>query len=151
MSAAKTGPDFDDKTCGPGPLLMRVPGLARPQKEALRDFEKGVGQLRQQYKPVFWPLFVPDAKDMFRWRVQLEWGCTHEIFTHGEDKYPDDRSSNLDPITRRRLPVGEYWCPTEHGPTQKPYRDIVERVDRKIMEFPADPEEPAYEGTDDET
>ncbi|MBT2513098.1 hypothetical protein [Arthrobacter sp. ISL-30] len=146
MHAAENRDPADQKPA-PGSLLTRVPGRARPQKEALQEFEKAVAELRQQYEPVFWPLFVPEAKEMFRWRVELECGCTHEVFTHGEDKYPDDRS-NLDPITRRRLPVGEYWCPTEHGPIQKPYRDIVEWVDRKIMEFPADPEEPEYDWMD---
>jgi hypothetical protein len=128
---------------------MRVPGRARPQKQALREFEESAAMLRQRYDPVFWPLFVPDSKDAFRWRVQLECGCTHEVYTHGEDKYPDDRSY-LDPITRCRLPAGEFWCTTDHGPTQKPYREIVEWVDRKITEFPADPEEPDYDWMDAE-
>ena len=149
MSAAETAP-VDDQTRESGKLLKRVPGRARPQKEALREFEKAVAELRQRYQPVFWPLFVPEPKDMFRWRVQLECGCTYEVYTHGEDKYPDDRRY-LDPIARCRLPGGEYWCPTDHGPAQKPYRDIVEWVDRKITEFPADPEESEYDWMDAET
>ena len=36
------------------------------------------------------------------------------------------------------------------GAVQKPYRDIVEWVDRKVTEFPGDPEEPVYEGMDAE-
>lgn len=149
MSTAETGPVSDDQTREPGKLLMRVPGRARPQKQALREFEKGVAELRQQYEPVFWPLFVPEAKDMFRWRVRLECGCTHEVYTHGEDRYPDDRSC-LDPITRCRLPVGDFWCTTDHGPVAKPYRDIVEWVNSKVTEFPADPEEPDYDWMDAE-
>ncbi|MFC7848217.1 hypothetical protein ACFUTU_07025 [Arthrobacter sp. NPDC057388] len=149
MSAAETDTVPDDHTPEPGRLLTRVPGRARPQKQALREFEEGVAQLRQQYDPVFWPLFVPEAKNMFRWRVQLECGCTHEVYTHGEDRYPDDRRY-LDRFTRGRFPAGEYWCSTKHEPAQKPYRDIVEWVDRKVTEFPADPVEPEYDWMDAE-
>lgn len=59
MSAADTAP-VDDQTRESARLLKRVPGRARPQKEALREFEEGVAQLRQHYDPVFWPLFVPE-------------------------------------------------------------------------------------------
>lgn len=48
------------------------------------------------------------------------------------------------PASRRRVLV-----PVR--PTQKPYRDIVEWVDRKITEFPADAEEPDYDWMDAET
>lgn len=51
--------------------------------------------------------------------------------------------------TRRALPTGEYWRATDHG-TVKPYREIVEWVDREGREFPPDPEEPAH-GLDPET
>lgn len=150
MSATSTAPVSEDQSDEPGRLLTRVPGRARPQNKALREFEKSVAELRERYKSMFWPLLIPEAKDIFRWRVQLECGCTHEVYTHGEDKYPDHRSY-LDPVTESRLPAGEYWCPTDHGPAQKPYRDIVEWVDRKITEFPADPEESEYDWMDAET
>lgn len=58
--------DPTDQVHAPGSLLTRVPGRARPQMEALREFEKGVAELRQQYEPTFWPLLIPEAKDMFR-------------------------------------------------------------------------------------
>ncbi len=40
---------------------------------------------------------------MYRWRMQLECGCVHEVFTSGKDSYPDQHS-DIDPFTRRRLP-----------------------------------------------
>jgi hypothetical protein len=142
--------DLTDQTPSPGSLLKRVPGRARSQKQVREEFEKGVAEMRERYERAFWPLFIPEAKDMFRWRVQLECGCTHEFFTRGEDEYPDGRSYR-DPMTGCRLPLGEYWCPTDHGSTQKPYRDIVEWEDWKVLEFPSDSEEPEYDWMDAET
>ncbi|MFF5794647.1 hypothetical protein ACFY5D_21595 [Paeniglutamicibacter sp. NPDC012692] len=133
-----------------GSLLKRVPGRARAQKKVREEFEKDVEEMRQRYERALWPLLIPNAGDIFRWRVQLECGCTHELLTREEDEYPDGRSYR-DPMTGRRLPVGEYWCPTDHGSTQKPYRDIVEWGDRKILEFPADSEESEYDWMDAET
>jgi hypothetical protein len=131
-----------------GKLLTKVPGRARPRTEALKEFEEGVVDLRCRMKPAFWPLLIPKAEDMFRWRAQLECGCVHEVLTPGKDTYPDHGSST-DPITGHRLLAGEYWCTADHG-TAKPYRDIVEWVDRKVREFPPDPEEPEH-GLDPET
>lgn len=87
-----------------------------------------MAELRRQYEPVFWPLFVPEAKEMFRWRVRLECGCSHEVYTLGEDKYPGDHTYP-DVISQCRLPFGEFWCETEDGPVAKPYRDIVRWVE----------------------
>lgn len=142
--------DTTAKAPATGSLLKRVPGRARSQKQVREEFEKGVVEMRERYDRAFWPLFIPDAKDMFRWRIQLECGCTHELFTRGEDEYPDGRSYR-DPMTGCGLPIGEYSCPTDHGPTQKPYRDIVEWQDWKVLEFPADSEEPEYDWMDAET
>lgn len=143
MGVAEAGHDPEDQTPVRGTLLTRIPGRARPQKQALKEFEEGVAELRQRYKPVFWPLFVPEARDMFRWRVLLDCGCTHEVYVHGEDRFPDERSY-LDHMTDAWLPHGEFWCPTTHAPAPKPYRDVVEWGNWKIVEFPADPEEPEH-------
>ena len=126
----------------PGGLLARVPGRSRSRVEVLKDFEEGVADLRSRMKPAFWPLFIPKAEDMFRWRVQLECGCVHEVLTRGSDRYPD-QAPGTDPISRYRLPAGEYWCHGDHG-SAKPYRDIVEWGEQKVREFPADPEEPEH-------
>jgi hypothetical protein len=143
MSSEKTAPSPEDETPVHGALLTRLPGRARPQKLVLEEFEKGVAELRQQYEPALWPLFIPNARDIFRWRIQLDCGCTHEVNTHGDDRFPDDHRY-LDVMTNARLPRGEFWCTTDHDSAPKRYRDIVEWGDRKIIEFPADPEEPEH-------
>lgn len=134
----------------PGALLTRLPGRARPRKQALEEFEKQAEALRRRYKPVFWPFFIPKATEVFRWRVQLECGCVHELFRLGADDYPDG-SAWLDPITRHPLPVGEIWCSGDHGGVEKAYRDVVEWIDSRVREFPPDPEECPHEGVDAET
>lgn len=131
-----------------GSLLTRVPGRARPRNEVLEEFEAGVADLRSRMKPALWPLLIAKAEDMFRWRVMLECGCVDEVLTLGQDRYPDQGSST-DPLSGYRLPVGQYWCRSDHE-TPKPFRDIVEWVRRKVREFPPDPEEPQH-GLDPET
>lgn len=128
----------------PGRLLTKVPGRARPQKQVLAEFKEHVTEMRRRYKPVFWVLFIPKAEDMYRWRVQLECGCTREVFTYGSERFPD-QDSDTDPFTGHRLPTGELWCAVDHGPTQRDYRDIVEWIKNEVKEFPADPEEPQHE------
>lgn len=139
----------ETSTYEPGNLVTRVLGRARSQAAAIRDFEAGVAELRKRYKPVLWPLFIPDGKDIHRWRVKLECGCVHEVFVHGETHFPDSRRE--DPMTQSPLPAGEFWCSSEHDDVPKVYRDIVEWIEPTIREFPADPEEPIYEGMDAET
>ncbi|MGC4154459.1 MAG: hypothetical protein QM628_15475 [Propionicimonas sp.] len=136
------------QTAARGSLLIRVPGRARPRQEVLAEFNATTERLRQQYPPVFWPLLIPEAADMYRWRVRLECGCTHEVCTRREDQFPDERRW-LDPVTRHRLPAGEFWCPNDH-PVPRPYRRIVEWAGREVTDFPADPEEPQH-GLDAET
>lgn len=138
------------KTYEPGQFMTRVPGRARAQAAAMRDFDEGVAELRRRYKPAFWSLFIPEVKDVYRWRVKLSCGCVHEVFVHGEASYPDS-SRREDPMTQSRLPEGEFWCSNDHADVQKVYRGIVEWIEPTIREFPADPEEPAYEGMDAET
>lgn len=116
----------------------------------LSEFDKRVEALRSRHKPVFWPIFVPKAEDMHRWRVQLECGCLHEVFTRGKADYPDD-GSWLEPIMQRPLPVGEYWCTNDHGEAGRAYRDVVEWLEREVKELPPDPAESPYEGMDPET
>lgn len=131
----------------PRSLRTRVPGRARPRAEAMTEFEEGVADLRRRLDPALWPLFIPKAEDVFRWRIQLECGCVREIFTTGKDRFPDERSDR-DPVTGCRLPDGEFWCRDHH--VAKPYREIAEWDERRVHEFPADPEEPQH-GLDAET
>ena len=133
-----------------GALLVRVPGRARSRAQARKSFDESVAVMRQRYKPAFWPLFAPEAGDIYRWRVELECGCIHEVFTCGENDYPDEHSWT-DLISDRKLPAGEYWCSNDHGVDGRAYRDIVEWCERHVTEFPPDPEESPYEGMDPET
>jgi hypothetical protein len=132
-------------TYEPGRLVTRVPGRAKAQTQAMSDFQEGVADLRRRLKPAFWLLFIPEAKDIHRWRVQLECGCTHEVFVHGETRFPDSNRYE-DPMTQTWLPEGEFWCRSEHEDVQVVYQDIVEWVERRVREFPADPEEPSTSG-----
>lgn len=136
----------DDPRPPAGSLLTRLPGRACSTKVAMREFEDDIAKLRKRYKPAFWPLFIPKAEDMFRWRVQLECGCIYETYTRGKDDYPDEHP-RTDPLTQERLPKGEFWCTTEHD-LPHVYLEIVEWVSSEVKEFPPDPEEPRYEGID---
>lgn len=138
----------DLQTAARGSLLTRVPGRARPRQEVLAEFNDTAERLRKQYPTPFWALLIPEPTAMYRWRVRLECGCTHEVHTPGEDVFPDERRW-LDPVTRHRLPDGEFWCPTSHS-VPRPYRRIVVWTDRKVTDFPADPEEPQH-GLDAQT
>lgn len=151
MSAKTPRPGGDctaEQVTRPGALLTRVSGRATPRAQALKEFERAVAELRHRYKPVFWPLLLPEAEDQYRWRIQLECGCIRETYTHGKDAYPDEQSQ-IDPITRCRLPKGQYWCSSDHA-VEKPYREIVEWVSKEVKTFPPDPDEPKY-GIDPET
>lgn len=124
-----------------GRLLTRLPGRAKPRAEALKEFDELVEALKPRYDPGLWPLLIPKAEELYRWRMQLECGCVRELFTLGETTYLDLQSAQ-DPLTGERLPVGEYWC-TEHR-SEEAYRDIVEWGQREVKEFPADPEKPQH-------
>lgn len=123
-----------------GSLLTRVPGRSTHRAQALKDFQEGIEELRRNYKPAFWPLFLPNAEDLYRWRIRLDCGCIRETYTRGKDVYPDEQSQ-IDPTTRCRLPKGQYWCPTAHA-AKKPYREIVEWIDKDVKTFPPDAVEP---------
>lgn len=150
MNSMRAGQAADDSILMPGHLLAKIPGRARPRAQALREFEENVTKLRLGCNPVLWPIFVPDAKDMYRWRLQLECGCIHEVYTRGKDRFPDE-GTRRDPITRHNLPAGEFWCSNNHGDAVSTYRDIVEWIDRKVREIPADSEEPIDEEIDADT
>ncbi len=137
-----TGPTPDEATTG-GALLMRVPGHSKPRKAALKEYQEFADVERKRYKPVF-RFLVPSAHEVYRWRVQLDCGCVREMLTRDEDIFPDSRAWK-DPITECELPLGELWCPNDHGRSVKPYHEIVEWLKAEVSEFPADPEECPYE------
>lgn len=133
-----------------GALLTKVPGRARPRAKAMEAFEEIAEAARRRYKKEFWFFFVPRAEYAYRWRIQLECGCVHEVFTHGKDDFPDANRWNA-PVPERTLPQGEVWCPNDHCEGDVVYRDIVEWLDSEEKEFPPDPEECPYDGVDAET
>ncbi|WP_309082202.1 hypothetical protein [Zhihengliuella sp.] len=135
-----SGAERVDSDSANGALLMRVPGRARPQKQALKAFEETVAALKRRYKPEFWFFFIPKAEDVYRWRVQLECGCVRELFTLGKDIYPDAHPWT-GPTAGDVLPLGEAWCTNDHSDVETVYRDVIEWMDRRVREFPADPEE----------
>jgi hypothetical protein len=98
-----------------------------------------VSELRDRINPALWLLLVPEADRQYRWRVQLDCGCVEEVLTNDEDRFPDERKF-YDHVGHAWLPPAEMWCRTDHG-SPKPYRNIVEWVEREIREFPPDPEE----------
>ena len=147
---SRTHGSSEDEQAARGSLLTRVPGRARPRTQALKEFEENAEALRRGSKPVFWSVLVPKAENMYRWRVQLECSCVHELYTRGEDDYPDAHRW-LDQVAERRLPNGEFWCPNDHGEVQKVYRDVAQWIDSRVKEIPPDPEECPYAGIDAET
>lgn len=138
------GVDHETETGKPGALLMRVPGPMHPRAEAIRAFEESATRLRERLPRELWPVFIADAKDVWRWRVQLQCGCTFEVMTTGQDVFPDAQGDR-DPLNEARLPAGEMWCRADHvAPT--PYRDIVEWIESEPREFDPDPEVCPYAG-----
>ena len=123
-------------------LLKPVAGKARPRADVLAEFNEWVDDQRTRIKPGLWAIFIPRAENQFRWRVQLDCGCTSEVLTSGRDQFPDDRAY-YDPLGQAYLPPREMWCATDHE-APKPYRDIVGWEDRTVHEFPADPDEDPY-------
>lgn len=135
-----TAADQDEGSNKPGALLKRVPGRARPQKQALKAFEETVAALKRRYRPEFWFFFVPKAEDVYRWRVQFECGCVRELFTLGKDVFPDAEPWT-GPTAEDVLPLGEFWCTNDHGEVKTVYREVVEWMERRVRHFEADPEE----------
>jgi hypothetical protein len=134
---------------GPGSLLGRVPGKARPQSEAMDEWR----ELDQQFKPdtphLLRRMFLPEPTEMYRWRVALACGCVYEEWTRGADDFPDAHreDDSLRESHEYRLRELERRCRRQHPEPERsesPYRRIVEWVEdsRKVREFDADPVEP---------
>lgn len=122
----------DEDQAPAGQLLKKVRGPVLSQAEA----EAAYGDLVASYRGAALSfLFVPPRERAFRWKLELDCGCTMEMFTRGADRFPDGAHSP-------GLPPGQLRCRRveEHnGPD--PFRRIVEWVDREVVERPADPEE----------
>lgn len=134
------GADQEEERSKPGALLKRVPGRIRTRKQSLKAFEENAAALRRRYKRELWFFLIPEPTDLYRWKMQLECGCVREVFTTGKDVFPDARRWT-GYTAEEALPLGEYWCPNEHGEIEPVYRDVVEWIDRRVTHFPADPVE----------
>lgn len=125
------------------PELRRLPGRARPQKEALREYEEEVQKRRRNLpidKRVLGDLLYPNAEKLYRWRIQLDCECVIETLTYGAENLPTDNQWTNG--AGFRLPAGQVICPDHIRDGQAPYREIVEWGTQKIHDFPADPVEP---------
>lgn len=127
----------------PEALLRRIPGRARPRREVLAEISAELADRRRRFRhPVLADFLLPKVEDLYRWRVLLDCGCTHEDYTTGQDRFPD-QIPHHDPVGEAPLPPGEVFCHTEHH-VPKHYRDIVDWAERTVHEFPGDPEEDPY-------
>lgn len=145
-----TAQDVANTGVGPGRLLRRVPGPARPRRDALDEVEAYIAERRTRIDPVLASLFLPDPRKLYRWKVELECGHVDEVLTIGPDRFPDERRCH-DNLTQTNLNVGEMWCRDKsHWDEPQPYRDIREWVSSKVVDFEADPIEPK-DGWDAET
>lgn len=124
----------------PSATVRRLPGKARPQTEALREYQEFNSRLRDRIPAPLWAFFAPDPEEFYRWRIQLTCDCIKEVLTKG----PDDLPSQIrwpEGVYGARLPAGQIVC-TEHKNEPPPYRDIINWKDRREHTFPADPVDP---------
>lgn len=125
----------------------RLPGRARPRKGVLREYEELNAKRRERILErhpgghVLFHFWAPGPEDAFRWRVQLDCGCLHEILTRGDERTPAEHE-HLD-LFGQPLPTGQMAC-TDHDSVseERPFRAVVEWADRKEIVEPADPDEP---------
>ncbi|MFF4242704.1 hypothetical protein ACFYYL_43150, partial [Actinomadura geliboluensis] len=69
----------------PSATLRRLPGKARPQTEALREYQEFNSRLRDRIPAPLWAFFAPDPEEFYRWRIQLSCDCIKEVLTKGPD------------------------------------------------------------------
>lgn len=123
----------------------RLPGGAEPRTEALASYNKErakfVGQLTQNGLGALAPVLVPDAETVYRWRVQLDCGCIHEVFTTGNDELPQEQQWR-NPQDDRPLPAGQMMCWHQGERLMAPHREIVEWGERDAEDWPPDPIDP---------
>ncbi len=104
-----TAQDAANAQHGPGKLLRRVPGSARPRREVLDEVEAYIAEHKPRIDPVLASLLLPDPQKLYRWKVELECGHFDEVLTSGPDRFPDERRYR-DTLTQTDLNVGEMWC-----------------------------------------
>ncbi|MDJ0441434.1 hypothetical protein [Rhodococcus qingshengii] len=124
-------------------IARRIPGKAKAQTEALRDYEAFNAKRRERIPVALWPFWAPGPDTLYRWRVRLTCGCVHEVLTHGNDAFPAE-GRWPDPVHRSYLPPGQMWCRHDESANEQ-YQSVVEWGARGERTFPADPMEPLYD------
>jgi len=127
----------------------RLPGRTRPRDEVLSEYREHIDRVRSRidelygaYSPIgelLRHVHARDPEETYRWRVQLDCGCVHEVLTDGDGRLPVDVRW-LD-WSRDPLPAGQYICWHEGEEEVTPHREIVE-WGRRQDDLPADGEEP---------
>jgi hypothetical protein len=90
------------------------------------------------------PYTAPAPENLFRWRVQLDCGCIHELLTFGDDKASHEHQWR-DAVGFNLLPAGQLMCWHEEQRRSVPYRDITEWGARKGEPSPDEQPDPSDE------
>jgi len=126
----------------------RLPGEARSTDEVMEDYR----QWRSRLNHVLAPLVVPDPEDIYRWRVQFDCGCIEEQLATNDDVKLLLAHSHTDPLSRQRLPAGQFLCEKaarDHTRSPEPDQLVVGWIDRGVKDFVPDPVEPPELWADD--
>jgi hypothetical protein len=126
----------------------KLPSEARSADEVMEDYR----QYRSRLNPVLAPLLVPDPENIYRWRVQYDCGCIEEQLATNDNVEWLLAHSHTDPISRQRLPAGQFLCEKsarKHKRSPEPEQLIVGWIDREVKDFPPDPVEPPELWADD--
>lgn len=120
----------------------RLPGRARPQATALREYRAFLASGFAHLPPPLLRLLGLEPEDLFRWRVQLDCDCVTEVLTGGDRTSPAEGRWPAG-FFGGSLPPGRMVCVHEDSPPAE-YRDITAWGDREVVSFPADPVEPRH-------
>jgi hypothetical protein len=124
-------------------MRQKLPGRPRPNDDVMREYDTARSNLMRanRDKAPLVGLLYPDVDKLHRWRVQLDCGCIEERLTMSDDPESLASDSGEDPLSRRRLPPGQYLCGGEHRRREPFVQDIVDWGERRVVDFPADPME----------
>jgi hypothetical protein len=126
----------------------KLPGDGRSADEVMEDYR----QYRSRVNPVLAPLLVPDPEHIYRWRVQYSCGCIEEQLATNDTVEWLLGHSHIDPLSRQRLPAGQFLCEKSAGEQKgspEPEQLIVGWIDWEVKDFPPDPVEPPELWADD--
>ena len=128
-SSRRYGPHMSPITI---PEVRRLPGPRTPRSDLLARVEEA----RRRVNPVF-SFLVAEAADLTWFRVQLDCGCVEDAVGVNDRLTPHGRDTYDTP-----LPDGQWLCGTHRRATAPPEHRVVSWGKRRVVDFPADPEEP---------